>query len=284
MTLNSFSPRRFKAAPLPFVGQKRGFIRPFGELLLANIANDGQGFTIVDVFGGSGLLAHTAKHLLPRATVIYNDFDNYTERLAHIDDTNRLRRLLFSLLENEPRSKALSDTARKKAADLITHFDGFVDVQTLAGWLLFSGCQVSNLSEFLGERWYNRIKKSDYAEATGYLDGLIITNQDYLTTLKTYKDTPNCVLLLDPPYLCSSQGAYAKADYFGLTQFLILMHYVRPPYVFFSSTRSELLSFMAYLQVYDDKAWQRLGGFDNICIKASVNYNSVYEDNMLFKF
>lgn len=41
---------------------------------------------------------------------------------------------------------------------------------------------------------------------------------------------------------------------------------------------------MDYLQDYDSEAWQRLGGFDNIRIKASVNYNSVYEDNMLVKF
>lgn len=284
MTLNSFVSHRFKAAPLPFVGQKRQFIRPFSEVLLNNIPNDGEGFTLVDVFGGSGLLAHTAKRLLPKAVVIYNDFDNYAERLAHINDTNQLRRLLFSVLENEPRTKVLSATARKKVAYIITNFDGFVDVQTLAGWLLFSGTQVPDLTKFLNERWYNRIKKSDYAEATDYLNGLIITHNDYLTTLDKYKDTPNCVLLLDPPYLCSSQGAYAKANYFGLTQFLTLMHHVRPPYVFFSSTRSELLSFMDYLQVYDSEAWQRLGGFDNIRLNAYVNYNSVYEDNMLVKF
>ena len=35
--------------------------------------------TIVDVFGGSGLLSHTAKQLKPKATVIYNDFDGYTK-------------------------------------------------------------------------------------------------------------------------------------------------------------------------------------------------------------
>ena len=216
--------------------------------------------------------------------MVYNDFDNYATRLNHIDDTNRLRRLLFSVLENEPRTKVLSANARTQVAHIITHFDGFVDVQTLSGWLLFSGNQVANLEEFLNERWYNRIKKSDYADPTGYLDGLVITHNDYLTTLEKYKDTPNCVLLLDPPYLCSSQGAYAKANYFGLTQFLTLMHYVRPPFVFFSSTRSELLKFMDYLQDYDSEAWQRLGGFKNIRIKASVNYNSVYEDNMLIKF
>lgn len=270
--------------PLPFIGQKRQFIRPFSEVLLANIKGDGKGWTVVDVFGGSGLLSHTAKQLLPKATVVYNDFDGYAKRLSHIDDTNRLRQKLFCLLDNEPRSKVLSPKVCQKAKEMVKSFDGFVDVQTVAAWLLFSGQQVASLNELLGERWYNRIKKQDYDSAIGYLDGLIITHNDYLTTLQIYKDTPNCLLLLDPPYLCSSQGAYAKDNYFGLTQFLKLMHYVRPPYVFFSSTRSELLSFMEYLQDYDSEAWQRLGGFKNISIRASVNYSVVYEDNMLIKF
>jgi len=45
---------------------------------------------IVDLFSGSRLLSHTAKQLKPTAKVVYNDFDNYTERLNRIDQTNKL--------------------------------------------------------------------------------------------------------------------------------------------------------------------------------------------------
>lgn len=45
----------FKQAPLPFVGQKRMFLKHFEEVLNANITNDGDGWTIIDTFGGSGL-------------------------------------------------------------------------------------------------------------------------------------------------------------------------------------------------------------------------------------
>lgn len=58
------------------------FLKHF-ERLLEHIPNDGEGWTIVDAFGGSGLLSHVAKRLKPKATVIYNDFDGYAERLAH---------------------------------------------------------------------------------------------------------------------------------------------------------------------------------------------------------
>lgn len=210
MTLNSLSTKHHKTAPLPFTGQKRMFLRHFEKILKDNVSNDGEGLTVLDVFGGSGLLAHNAKRILPKATVIYNDFDGYVERLAHIPATNRLRQELFEILKDEPRNIKLSSTAKTKVLDHIRKSADngtFVDVQTLAGWLLFSGRQVANLDEFLAEStFYNRIVKTDYPNADGYLEGLIIECLDFEKLLQKYQDTPNCLLLLDPPYLCTAQG------------------------------------------------------------------------------
>lgn len=298
MTLKSLSQcgtsvpqKRFKTAPLPFTGQKRQFINHFEKLLLDNIPNEGQGWTIIDVFGGSGLLAHNAKHILPKATVIYNDFDGYVQRLKAIPTTNALRQALYAFLKDEPRSLKLATPAKQKVFDTIKEFahqGHFIDVQTIAGWLLFSGRQVGSLDEFLSESTlYNRIVKADYKTADGYLDGLIITKDSFDVLLSKYQDTPNCLLILDPPYLCTTQRAYAlheKGGYFGMTKFLQLMHFVRPPYVFFSSTRSELLNYMDYLQTYEPQKWQVLGGFTHIQVNAAVNKRISYEDNILAKF
>lgn len=84
---NKLAPGAFKSAPLPFVGQKRMFLKQIETVLNKHIEGDGEGWTIVDVFGGSGLLSHTVKRIKPKARVIYNDFDGYSERLKHIDDT-----------------------------------------------------------------------------------------------------------------------------------------------------------------------------------------------------
>ncbi|SSY81034.1 Uncharacterised protein [Alysiella crassa] len=92
---------KFNQSPLPFTGQKRNFLKHFKHILETQIPNQGEGWTILDAFGGSGLLSHTAKQTLPKARVIYNDFDGYAERLAHIDDTNHLRRLVVAVLERE---------------------------------------------------------------------------------------------------------------------------------------------------------------------------------------
>lgn len=99
----------FKQAPLPFVGQKRMFLKHFEDVLNANITNDGDGWTIIDTFGGSGLLSHVAKRLKPKARVIYNDFDGYAERLAHIDDINALRAQLYAVVGNATQKKQKID-------------------------------------------------------------------------------------------------------------------------------------------------------------------------------
>ena len=74
----------YNQAPLPFQGQKRRFVKPFKEAL-KSFPNDA---VYVDLFGGSGLLSHTVKSVYPEAKVIYNDFDNYSERLKNIPKTN----------------------------------------------------------------------------------------------------------------------------------------------------------------------------------------------------
>ena len=79
--------RIYKSAPLPFMGQKRYFVRAFSETL--EIV-EGKVDTVVDLFGGSGLLSHTAKRVLPGCRVVYNDYDGYTDRLAGIGRTNEI--------------------------------------------------------------------------------------------------------------------------------------------------------------------------------------------------
>ena len=65
--------KNYTAAPLPFMGQKRRFLKDF-KTALKGYSNTA---IYVDLFGGSGLLIHTVKQVYPEATVIYNDFDNY---------------------------------------------------------------------------------------------------------------------------------------------------------------------------------------------------------------
>ena len=97
----------------------------------------------MDVFGGSGLLAHTAKRTLPKARVIYNDFDGYAERIKNIPDTNRLRDRLAEVLDKQPRDKALNADAKAAVVVIIRGFGGYKDLNCLRSWLLYSGKEAS---------------------------------------------------------------------------------------------------------------------------------------------
>ena len=273
-----------KQAPLPFVGQKRRFVTTFADLLDSNIPDDGAGYTIVDAFGGSGLLAHITKRTKPAARVIYNDYDGYTARLAHIDDTNRLRRIIGDLTSHLPRNKPIPPTDREAVRQAIRDFEGYRDLDCLSSWLLFSGKHAPDLDWLLRTDLYNVVRQSDYPPAGDYLQGLEITHESYTTLLPQYVDDPRCLLVLDPPYICTMQGAYRKASYFGMVEFLRLMRLVRPPFIFFSSTRSELPAYLTFIMDTHTAGWGRIAGYQTITAQVTLNKNSAYEDNLVYKF
>ena len=275
--------KTYKKAPLPFIGQKRNFLKHFIPVLQQNIPNDGAGWTIVDVFGGSGLLAHIAKRTLPQARVIYNDFDGYAQRLHHIADTERLRQKCQAMV-SERKNQRLTPATQARLIAEIEAFNGFVDVQTLASWFLFSGKQAKDWADLKSKIWWNGVAQSPYAEAVDYLDGLEIRQQCFTDLLPEFAGQPNTLLMLDPPYVSTTQGAYANEQYFGMVQFLKLADKIKPPFVFFSSTKSELPAYVDYVCCEKVGNWQAWVGCQQVAIKARLNYNVAYEDNMVWRF
>ncbi len=281
---NIQKPKLYKQAPLPFVGQKRFFLPHFRNIVNEYINGDGEGWTIIDVFGGSGLLSNNAKHCKPNARVIYNDFDNYSERLKFIADNNRLRRLLYDVLKHEPRRK-LSKPIIEDVKRIIYDFDGKIDIRALSNWLLFTGNHAQDIDDLFSFTLYNNIRKSDYPSADDYLTGVEIVNQSYEQLLPQFSNQEKVLLLLDPPYVCTEQGSYKDDRYFGMVQFLELMEFVRPPYVFFGSTKSELLDYLQFVKTHKPIEWQRLGGdFCKISFNATINHSASYEDNLIYNF
>ena len=88
--------------------------------------------------------------------------------------------------------------------------EGFVDYITLSASILFSAKSATSLEEFKKQGLYNRIRLSDYT-ADGYLDGIEIVVCDYKELFAKYKDNPNVVFLVDPPYLNTDVGTYTMS-------------------------------------------------------------------------
>ncbi|HDR1844078.1 TPA: hypothetical protein QB600_000682 [Pasteurella multocida] len=277
--------RNFKQAPLPFIGQKRMFLKHFERVLNENIDNDGEGWVIIDVFGGSGLLSHTAKRIKPKARVIYNDFDGYSDRLKHISDINRLREILYQTVDGIiPKNKLISKRIKEEIINKIKAFNGYKDVNCLSSWLLFSGQQVGSLDELFKQRFYNCVRQSNYTLAEGYLDGLEVVSESFHKLLPRFRDKEKVLLILDPPYLCTRQESYKQATYFDLIDFLRLIHLTKPPFIFFSSTKSEFIRFIDAMVEDKWDNWQAFNEVNRITVNASASYSGKYEDNLIYKF
>ena len=280
--VSSSAAKIFKQAPLPFIGQKRYFIKSFCEVLNENIHGLGEEWTIVDAFGGSGLLSHHAKRLKPHARVIYNDFDNYAQRLKHIDDINRLRQQLAEVLKGIPRKNKIDPKTHALIIETIKNFDGFIDVDCVWAWLLFSGNQAESLNQIYTQPvLYNRLRKSDYPDAKDYLTGVEVVSKSFDELLPEYVNNEKTLLILDPPYLFSEQISYRKTKDFGLVSFIKLMELIRPPFIMFSNYRSEILDYFDYQIKRND---ERFLNYKYTSISAPLNNVGFYRDNMIYKF
>lgn len=237
----TISNRIYKTSPLPFQGQKRKFVGPFREALKAIKRPS----IIVDLFGGSGLLSHTAKSVFPDCKVVYNDYDNFCARLYNLERTNRLLNNIQEILKNYPRSAKIDQATKEKIIQRIEieAQTGFVDYITIAANLLFSGRRAINMKELKAHTFYNKVGLTEYDFIPEeYLKGLDITRCDYWVLYEQYKDVPGVLFLVDPPYLSTDTKTYNSDNYWKLKDYLnVLNVFCRNNYFFFTSNKSNLL-------------------------------------------
>ena len=280
--------KMFKTAPLPFQGQKRRFAGGFATALSELKAKQDVKI-VIDLFGGSGLLAHIAKHIIPEAKVIYNDYDNYSQRLMNIDKTNKLLDDIRFLLDGIPRDKQRIDEQRKaKILDRIAQDDkdGYVDYITLSASLLFSAKYALTLEEFSKETFYNNIKVSAYdIDPDEYLAGLDVVRVDYKELYNQYKDVPGVVFVVDPPYLSTDTSTYNSDKYWRLRDYLdVLNVLVDTNYIFFTSNKSSLIELCEWL---DDNKKEFSNPFARSVLNTqnvTINKDANYTDMMLYRF
>lgn len=270
--------KEYQSAPLPFMGQKRMYIKDFKEVL-KQFPDDA---IYIDLFGGSGLLSHVTKREKPNATVIYNDFDNYRQRLDNIERTNTLLAELREIVKKFPMKEKLPPEIRSKILQRLKEEekDRFVDYITLSSSLMFSMKYATSLDEMKKEDFYNKIRQSDYS-AEGYLDGLEIVSCDYKELVVKYLNIQNVVYLIDPPYLSTEVGTYKM--YWTLSDYLdVLSILVGTSYIYFTSDKSNLLELCQWL---GNNHWvgNPFAEAGQKRMYRTMNYNSAYTDIMLYK-
>lgn len=272
------SEKVYTAAPLPFMGQKRRFIKDFRRIL----KRYDDVSTIVDLFGGSGILSHVAKHERPDARVIFNDYDFYCDRLSHLCTTNEMLSVIRPLLVDVPKDKKIPDGLRRQILSIVKRYDdaGYVDYITLSSSILFSGKYVTSYEGLTKQTMYNTMKQSGYS-ADGYLDGLEVEHCDYRELFARFPDKDKTLFLIDPPYLSTEVGAYKC--YWKLTDYLDVLKLLNGTrFIYFTSSKSHIIELCKWI---DENA--QLGGVLNgaeIHTQTNnINYNSGFTDIMLVK-
>lgn len=272
--------RQYLSAPLPFQGQKRMFAKEFIKVL-KHYPDDA---VFVDLFGGSGLLSHITKCQKPDATVVYNDFDNYRRRLENIPRTNALLDKIREVVASVPRRKILPEKTKEAILLLIEQEEkerGYVDYITLSTSLLFSMKYATNLDGLRKETFYNTVRKCNYDLCLDYLDGLEVVSCDYRELFSRYKDVPNVVFLIDPPYLSTEVGTYTMN--WGLSDYLdVLQTLVGTNYIYFTSNKSSIIELCDWMG-RNNTIGNPFTGSKKVEFNARMNYNSSYTDIMLFK-
>lgn len=168
--------KQFSTAPLPFMGQKRNFLKHFVNALEKYPNNA----IYVDLFGGSGLLSHTLKCKFPNAKIIWNDYDNYQERLKNIAKTNKLLADFRAILHDYPKDALIKGPYRERIVERLEleASTGYVDYLTVSSSILFGMKYFLELKEFYKDSLYNKVKQTDY-NADEYLEGVERVSCDY---------------------------------------------------------------------------------------------------------
>lgn len=271
----------YKNAPLPFQGQKRGFVKAFSK----SLNNFPPNATYVDLFGGSGLLSRTVKDIYPNAKVIYNDYDHFCDRLKAIEQTNLLLKKIRPVLDKMPRKfkvPSFDNDAIIKIVEAHENKHGYVDYITLSASLLFSGKYANNLEELKKQTFYNRIRITDINEPKEYLKGIEVVHTCYKNLFEEYSKHDNVVFLLDPPYLSTDTKSYNSDSYWKLKDYLDVLDVLGSKrYFYFTSNKSNLVELCEWFgKKFNANPFE---GATKTSVTNSVNYQCKYEDIMLYK-
>lgn len=273
--------RIHKSAPLPFQGQKRFFINKFKEVL----KDFPQHGTYVDLFGGSGLLSHSVKSIHSSSKVVFNDFDDYSKRIKHIPETNKILEELRKLDLEAPRGKKLTVNDREKVCKILTkaHKNGYVDWISLSGSLKFSMNYGNKLEDFTRDTMYNTIRKSNFPLAEDYLDGIEVLRDDYKALFLQYKHKDDVVFLVDPPYLSTDTKTYSNKDYWKLRDYLDVLDLLHDHrYFYFTSNKSQVVELCEWVETRTSENANPFKSANCSTTSNRTSHNAGYTDIMYY--
>lgn len=224
-----------KTSPVPFIGQKRNVIKHLYEYF-KNIDFD-EDVIIIDLFGGSGLLANLFKRMYPSNRVIWNDFDNMQEVYKNIDELNECKDKINKLLDknNIRLKKYIPEDIMQEVYKIIQEIDNAY----MKAILLKGVCTGFNMNPAQNDgKGYRTLKQNPYIIGD-FLEDVERVSCDFIELIEAYKNKKT-FWILDPPYINTDCKAY-KAE-LSMEQISYLIEFLKDTenkHVFFTSDRSQ---------------------------------------------
>ena len=105
-------------------------------------------------------------------------------------------------------------------------------------------------------------------------------HEDYRDLFARYKDTPGVCFLIDPPYLSTQATTYSS--YWKLRDYLDVLHTLKGTnYFYFTSEKSSIIELCDWLD-QEERFVNPFRHAKQVTIKSRLNYNSTYNDIMLY--
>ncbi len=228
------------------------------------------------------MVSHTIKYASPDSRVIYNDYNHYGERLNHIGRTNKMLQALRPILAEVPPKVRIEGATRKEVVAEVERWNksGYVDWFTISSNLHFTMNYSHNFEEFRKESLYNRVRLADY-DADGYLEGVETVSMDYRELFERYRNEPNVIFVLDPPYLSTDCGTYQN-NYWRLSDYLDILKCLRGTrFIYFTSSKSNIIELAEWLGKNDFHENPFDGAKETRCHVSGQALN--YDDIMIIK-
>lgn len=220
----------YDKAPLPFLGQKKLFARQFTKTISS--LNLKQDVIFVDLFGGSGLLSNNAKSVYQNNKVIWNDYDNYQNRINNINLTNKILNEIRQNVDEYKKNEKINNKDREIIRSILSKYieeqgESKIDFITLSSCLVFSGRYYHNLKDLMEAYFYYRIPTKEYININ-YLKGVDKVSKDFKLLLNDY-ESKSAFYIIDPPYLNTHTEAYKGSS----DLFYLIDRIKNKPFIFF---------------------------------------------------
>ena len=226
-----------RKSPLPFQGQKKNFVNMFIDEF-----NNFKDFDyVVDLFGGSGLLSQISYEIKRERErereyqVIWNDFDNFKERLVNMSKTNKIISEIKEILKDQKLKTKIDDPIKIKRMKDIFENAEYLDVITLSSKYCFPLKFIKTKDDLLNEKTYFINSINEYKESD-YLKNVTRVQKDFYDLFLEYKDK-NTLFLIDPPYENTN-----NLQYNGEIDYKCLKDIFNYKFILFSSEKTNILN------------------------------------------